>query len=586
MLRLGISVAGCALFLVALPIRSAAAATGVTAASYFGSSGDDAITGVAIASDGTIVVAGTTTSTTFGGASARVLGPQTGFVAKLDATATHVLWVSQLGVTGKLKLGPADEPVVATGSTITRLSADGSVVAWTTPPAGAAVTAFDVAPNGNVAVLVARAVSVFAPGGSTPIMTVSDVGRSNPTGIAIDPVSGDTFVSGDNNAGNCNGPWRSPFIFRYDGTGAKTWTFYDYSGAVACGQYSLSADAYFTNLRFDADGTLWTDGGAAGGNSVLSQDPMNLANPSPALAGACFAGACYGWKGAANVGFAARFNAALTTFDRATFVMAHFAHVPAACSCDTTDPGGAARPNSATLGLFATSTGAVVGAGASAWHFPTVDAWYPQAAYTPDYPAVVGIFDGNLTTMTMATILPGTGSTTAADYRGGRLVVAGAAPDNSTWTPPSDQVDLAEATLPATPASAPLQAGYAGGQSDGFLYVACVTTDAECGATPAASGSVDGGSAGGGSTASSGDGGATSGGGSGAGADGGSGAGAGAASGAAGGASSGAKTSSGGCRTAPGGSSGISELVAACLAGAALLGRRRRRARRVRRTWR
>ncbi|HVY31916.1 MAG TPA: MYXO-CTERM sorting domain-containing protein [Polyangiaceae bacterium] len=474
----------------------------MTAASYFGGSGDDELRGVAIGSDGSIFVSGNSSSSELAALVTTPLAMGEGFVAKLDGSGSKVLWLSRVPAGGSLKLTAQDEPILITGQKLTKLSADGTSISWTGADVGAAIDAFDIAPQGDIALIAGNDVFSFASDGITQKFR-GKTGRSHAVGVAIDPKSGEVLASGDQNAGygTCGGPWRSPFIFRYDATGKQTAKLYDYPGQAACDE-QLAADSFFTHLRFEPNGELWVTGGSDGGNTVLSRTAGDLSKNSTALAGACFDSACYGWKGAAAPRFVARVNSAFSDFERATFIVAHFNKQPKGCTCDVPqDDGSGARPNSAGLDfVFRTSTGDVVGAGSAGWHFPVVDAWYPAAAYTPGYPAVVSVLDGELKTMKMATLLPGTGSTQAADYRGGRLVVVGSAPDNSTWVAPAGQEQQAQAVLEPLPAGAPLQAKYGGGKSDGFIYVACVTTDAECGAAPRPTG----GSGGAGSTAGAG----------------------------------------------------------------------------------
>ena len=462
-------------------------ATGVTASSYFGGEADDELGGVAIGSDGSIFVSGTSASTMLAGKPGSMLAPGGGFVAKLDRNGTKVEWLARIAAAGELKLTPSDEPIVITGSRLTKLAPDGSTITWSGADVGAAISGFDLGPSGDLGLIAGNTVYRFASDGVTQQLKIA-TGRSNAVGVAIDPLSGDLFASGDQNAGygTCGGPWRSPFIFRYDATGQKTAKLYDYSGQAACDQ-GLAADSFFTRLRFEQNGEFWVTGGSDGGNTVLGRAASDLASANAALTGACFSSPCYGWKGAAAPRFVGRMGPDFADFQRATFIVAHFNKQPAACSCDVTnDDGSVPRANSAGLDfVFRTSTGDVVGAGSSAWHFPVLNAWFPAAAYSPGYPAVVSVLDGNLAAMKMATLLPGTGSTRAAAYRGGRLVVVGGAPDNSSWTAPAGQEAQAQATVPAVPEGASLQAKFGGGKKDGFIYVACVTTDAECGNAPA-----------------------------------------------------------------------------------------------------
>lgn len=469
-----------------------ALAAGPTASFYFGGSGDDSIEGVAFAGDGSILISGNSTSTDLFD-SERQVEAGDGFVARLDRGGSKVLWVTRVSsLSTGIDLTSSGNPVVASGNRLINLDlADGNLAAEGT--FDGTVAAFDVGQDDRVAVVVGTTVVVRA-ADLTEEFWRTDVGRDHPWSVAFTPDGQTVYVSGDTNAGDCNGPYRSPFLFGFDAQGQKISTFLDPSGAVACGEHQLQADSFFTRVSFDATGALWLTGGADGGNTVLQRDPSNLADENPALSGACYASACYGWKGAAAPGFVGRMNAARDSFDRATFIVSHFNVEHDPCSCDVTNPSdGAVRANSAGLKfVFTTSQGTVVGAGASAWHYPSKAAWYPAAAYTPGYPAVVSVFDSQLTKMSMATMLPGTGSTNWAAYRGGRLAVVGAAADNSTWTPPAGQEAFAQATVTPLPAGAALQSNYGGGAKDGFVYIACVTDDAECDAPPGPSLGVGG----------------------------------------------------------------------------------------------
>ncbi len=475
------------LLAVLASLSASALAAGPTASSYFGGSGDDSIEGVAITDDGSIIIAGNSTSTSLF-AQEKKLEAGDGFVARLNRDGTKVVWLSRLGhLATAIDLTKSGDPVVATGSRLVKLSlADGALA--TDAELGGTVAAFDVGADERVAAVVGTDLVVRAADFKTESLR-KGIGRSHPWSVAFAPDGATIYVSGDTNAGNCpnpKDPYRSPFLFGFDAAGARVSTFLDPTGAVACGQYSLQADSFFQHVTFDSTGALWLTGASDGGNTVLGRDATDLAKPSPALTSACYKSACYGWKGAAKPGFLGRMNAARDNFDKATFMIGHFSVEHEPCSCDIKNQvDGSTRPNSAGLDfVFTTSKGTVIGAGSSAWHFPSKNAWYPAAAYTAGYPAVVGELDANLSSMTMATMLPGTGSTKWAAYRGGRLVVVGGAANNSAWTPPAGQESYAQASITPLPAGAALQGAYGGGAKDGFVYVACVTDDAECGAPP------------------------------------------------------------------------------------------------------
>lgn len=459
----------------------------VQTTSYFGGGDVDEIRAAAIGADGAIYVAGTSASAEIAGSAGTRLSDGNGFVARLAPAADAIDWLARTANVKDMVVGPDGHLLLLHDSHIAALTTDGKSFAWEGPDVGA-TEAFSVGAHGKIAVLAGDAF-LFDSGGQTELWS-KDVGRSHPAAIAIDPVTGDVFVSGDTNTNTGHEPWRSPFLFRYAAAdGERTLELYDWPGpAVRENDRMLQADSFVTHLAFMPDGELWIGAGSDGGNTVLRQEPDDLDTAQDALEGACFDGPCFGYKGAKKTGMFARMKPELTDMDRASWVIPYVGMPPGTvqdppCGCKGGDfqGGDGVNPGSFAVQDIVPVQDEVVLLGNPWGDAPvtTDTAWYPQAVYGGGGIGWMAIFSEDLSSIRQGSMLPGTKSAYGT-YRGGRLVVVGKAQSSD---PPSDPAEEGWLTnLPTDGTS--LQADFGGGDTDGYLIVACMTTEEECTAPP------------------------------------------------------------------------------------------------------
>lgn len=89
-------------------------------------------------------------------------------------------------------------------------------------------------------------------------------------------------------------PWWSPFLFAYDGKGARRWSAYTYDPMSGPDNRlgTLVSDSAIVAVAPTPEGHLLFAGIGDGGNSVLRQDPRDYLTPAPALKGNV-----YGFRG-------------------------------------------------------------------------------------------------------------------------------------------------------------------------------------------------------------------------------------------------------------------------------------------------
>ena len=475
-----------ALFIAAVLCANARA--DVSMISYFGGSGDDEVKGAAFMSNGDIVIGGTSTSSSIAATQGTKLADGNGFVARLDREGTAVKWLVRLASVKKVETGPQDAVYVMLDKSVSVLASDGSKFVREGSDLGATTVTMDAAADGSIAVLAGGNAIFLKPDGTEKWRKA--VGRSHPLSLAIDPATMDVWVGGDKNTNTGYEPWRSPFLFQYAASnGERKTVLWDWPGpAVRADGKQLQADSFIRFLQFSADGRLWVGAGSDGGNTVLTKKPDNLDQAQDALSGSCFSGPCFGYKGAKKTGKFGRMNASITDFERASWVVPYGgmdpgAHLDPPCGCKGGNfQGTGVNPGSFAVSAMLPIADSVIILGNPWGKGPaTKDGWFYNTVYPGGGIGWMAVFSNDLKQITQASMIPGTRNAIGA-YRGGRLLVAGKAADFSGAT-----IDPAEkdwhVSLPASQGA--IQKQYAGGKSDGYFILACMTNVQECNSTNA-----------------------------------------------------------------------------------------------------
>jgi hypothetical protein len=261
----------------------------VVLSSYFGGAGDDRLTGAAVASDGTIIVAGTMPAAKLT-PSERVpagKGSGDGILLRLTADGERVLSVRRfVGTISDLDADAEDNVYVTGGFGSVKLSLATGEQFWasTVGGEGARIAA---GPGGGAVVLSGGAVTVLDPQGKS--LRSWDVGASHVNDIACDVRHGLVFVTGFHNRrgtppGQKNYPVQVAFVYAYDSQGKKVWTAYDWEGQEVADVH-LMADTRGYRLAMGADGKLYVAGESAGGNTMWSRRSHDLGTELPLAKG-------------------------------------------------------------------------------------------------------------------------------------------------------------------------------------------------------------------------------------------------------------------------------------------------------------
>jgi hypothetical protein len=495
----------------------ARASAPVQTVSFLGGAAADEIRAGVLRSDRSIALAGRSASATVtagataaGGAEVR-LEAGDGFVVTLDSAGTAVAQVLRLAPVAAMLEASGEELVVAAGQKVHGISLSKKAFSWSSDDLGATVAKLIRTSRGYVA-LVDKSIIAIDSSGKTQWSV--NIGKSRVSAIAADATY--VYAGGDQNTNTGQEPYRSPYVFRYEaasGAVSSGWKLYNWSGPdVRANARNLQADSFINQLRVDGAGKLWLSAGSDGGNSVLTRPSGNLDGVQSALAGACYDGPCFGYKGAKKTGMIASVAADIPDLERASWIIPYLkrpgpgARNTPACGCKS----GPAEPNSMTIEDLAFAPDTVIAVATTTYRPPETDnGWYHDTVYQSGT-TWLGFFDRGLRQLSMATMIPGTRGPAGAELRGGRLLVFGAAGDTSAVVPAAGEETWAR-SLPVTAPNGviPVQPAYGGGTSDGYFMVACAGTDAECSAAPPPlvvpqpAGSPDGGSAGGGGPAGS-----------------------------------------------------------------------------------
>lgn len=216
----------------------------VDAASHLGASGSDAVHGIALASDGTIVVAAVLSGAPAGAPAATLLNGATasspGAVLRLAADGRSILSLTRVGAdVWDLSLGPDDTIHLALGAGgALKLDATAQQVAWSK---GGSAHRIDAGSDGEVAVLSgtfanrgslgtsAGTVTVYAANGS-PRGTVNGLHLTQD--IAIDAAKDRVVITGYKQYTQVP-QLQVPYVLVRGYTGSQVWKAYDFTYSAA-----------------------------------------------------------------------------------------------------------------------------------------------------------------------------------------------------------------------------------------------------------------------------------------------------------------------------------------------------------------
>ncbi|MBD2579428.1 DUF4347 domain-containing protein [Oscillatoria sp. FACHB-1406] len=235
-----------------------------TAASYFGTAGEDTGNAVEIAPDNTILIGGT-------------VGGQ-GTVLRLDATGQTVLGQYSVGTNIQdLDVNRSNGNITVVGdSGVTTLKSDGSVLWSQTLSLATSTRRVAVAQDGTVAALESdnngsHRVTVWnAAGTQTGSFAIAD-GKSIDD-IAIDSNTGSVFVAGFRQVAST---LQLPLFRSYSYAGGLKWSNYDFSASQAQSSGD-GADSRGLRVAMGRDGMLYYAGSLDGGNTVYRRDARDL----------------------------------------------------------------------------------------------------------------------------------------------------------------------------------------------------------------------------------------------------------------------------------------------------------------------
>ncbi len=348
----------------------------VCTASYIGGAGADVVSQVAIAPDGTIVLAGV-----FPGVSG--FGPlnnEFGFggeaaIVKLDPTGRKILAWSRIGrLISALDVSPRDGTIVAGGSFgVMALTSEMESVAFEFPANSPEL--LDVGFDGEVAWFAAMQLSVFDPG-SGEVLGSFDVEGVTVHDLVVDSWNQRLIITGFEQVSS---DLQQPFIKAYGFDGGLVWSAWGWSAEQA---RELGSDTRGKALAIGYDGKLYFAGEAHGGETVFKRDPRQIERALMLEEEDDFARA-FDLNGSAPIGFVARFDLGTGTFEQGTFLVTRL----------SSGKGNAARPTA----IAANERGEIVMVGESACCIKDgEDKRVMGQPAMPDFSggAFVAIFDG------------------------------------------------------------------------------------------------------------------------------------------------------------------------------------------------
>ena len=399
----------------------------LVAASTFGGAGDDAVMGVGIAPDHSIIVGVNVIDPLLPADAKRtLLGPEgtkqdappaptdpkkkapphpstRGMILRLSTDGRTVQGVTSFGYgQAKIERLRVDDQgaVLVLGDNLTGVDLGGG------PGKGRFVAKFDATAtklqwifyrenvtdfsfdgNGDLVVLADRKLMRFdsASGKEKWTATWKTYGENRPGGMSVDPPSGITTVVGYGMTNTGKEPYKDPFAYGFDREGKQLWMLWNPDP-------KREVDAKFGGNGLMADTTGWvagaTDDGkfllalyADGGNSVCTRDP---ADPDKPLDPAVFKGVHqdgpgYGFKGASKTSVVFRVDPKTGALEKGTWF------------CSWLSP---QRANGLSVDGLSGTSGMNFVVGSSANGLPLKQPWYPHIDGAYQGGGFVAVLDG------------------------------------------------------------------------------------------------------------------------------------------------------------------------------------------------
>ena len=251
----------------ATPLTNLSAIT----ATYLGAAGADELNGAALAPDGTLVIAGALPGYAPPGADLIVQpGATNGAVVRLSADGSSVLSVLRIGgIVRDLDTNASGALVVCGDMGIARLNASATAVIWSAAPGNA--TRCAIGADGVVAALAGASVSIYD--GNGALIGSWTVTGTTASDLVVDSSRTQVIVGGYTQV---NSTLQLPWVRAYAYNGGVRWRSYDVSAAPG-----LGADSRVERLALGADGKLYVAGSINGGigASIFSRDPKDITLP-------------------------------------------------------------------------------------------------------------------------------------------------------------------------------------------------------------------------------------------------------------------------------------------------------------------
>jgi RNA polymerase sigma factor (sigma-70 family) len=412
------------------------------ALSRLGGTEDDAIIGVAIAPDWTLLVAGNAGDLAVPAQAETELGMSPasgpprhpsangsrGFIARLAADGRSLLGITRipLGVTlSRLRTDPRGDLLVAgsnaagadlgggpgSGGFIAKLSADARRLMWILYQDGIVDYAADA--NGDLLVLNAAQLIRYdsATGHQRWQAAWTSHGPDHPGALAVDGHSGIAVVAGCSEASTGDEVFKQPYAHAFDRDGAASWTLWDADPVTLRSRppgLHLNADGWAARL-ISGGGVLSLAMVSSGGNTVLAHDPRDPLHDHAAgiVAAVHQASPGYGFSGATPVSTLVRVDPVRGTVLRQTWITAWKSP---------------AQASAWALADACADGGLICAVGESASGGPARAPWYATAAGGPAGGSIA-LFDEGLGLLQAGTFPQA--HWTCAAMRGSTLIVAG-----------------------------------------------------------------------------------------------------------------------------------------------------------------
>ncbi len=381
----------------------------VVSASPFGGIGNDAIFGIAIAPDHTIVVAANLVDSTAEAKERIVLGPASvlssepapdpkdknsfhpsrrGMIARLSHDGRSILSITAFGygqaaikkmtldesgaiyILGDNKTGVDLGGGTGKGTFVAKLDASAKNIEWILYRDKSSDFAIDG--NGDLLVLSDNKMVRFdtKKGQERWTATWKPHGQNRPSAISVDSESGIAAVIGYGMTHTGKEPWKDPFAFGFDRDGKQQWELWnpDPKKQVSAkfGGNGLMADTSGNAINVTTDGKFLMTLFADGGNSVCTRDP---ADPNKPLDEAVMKDVYqkspgHGFKGASKTSVVFRVDSKTGTLEKGTWM------------CAWLSP---QRANGLAIEHMASDqSGTTFVVGSSASNFPLHKPWYPH----------------------------------------------------------------------------------------------------------------------------------------------------------------------------------------------------------------